>query len=117
MNDRHKPGGALRFLRRELKNAVFMALGVLSAGMGLKGFLLSSHFIDGGVTGLSVLLLSTTGVPLAVWLPLGNVLFIAGGWPTIGPAFAVRSTLTIACFAVVLATVHYLVVFHDPPPT
>ena len=33
-----------------------IVLGIFSAALGLKGFLLSSHFIDGGVTGVSMLL-------------------------------------------------------------
>ena len=36
----------------ELQNAVLILFGILCAGMGLKGFLLSSNFIDGGVTGI-----------------------------------------------------------------
>ncbi len=40
---------------REALNTTKIALGILSAGLGLKGFLLSSHFIDGGVTGISML--------------------------------------------------------------
>ena len=47
--------------------------------MGLKGFLLSSNFIDGGVTGVSLLLAKTTGLSLSVWLPLVNLPFVAVG--------------------------------------
>jgi len=94
-------------IAREARNALLITLGVLSAGMGLEGFLLSSHFIDGGVTGISLLLTRTTGVPLAVWLPLVNLPFIALGWKHLGPAFAIRSALAIAGLALVLATVHY----------
>src|SRR5262249_32782133 len=54
----------------ELGNDTLFVLGILSAGMGLKGFLMSSHFIDGGVTGVSMLLAQTTGLPLAFWLPV-----------------------------------------------
>jgi len=43
-------------LLRELLNAVLIVLGILSAGMGLSGFLMSSNFINGGVTGVSMLL-------------------------------------------------------------
>jgi uncharacterized membrane-anchored protein YitT (DUF2179 family) len=49
-----------RFIR-ELLNLLLIALGILSAGMGLHGFLLSSNFIDGGMTGVSMLLSKTTG--------------------------------------------------------
>jgi len=92
---------------RELLNAVLIALGVLSAGMGLKGFLLSSNFIDGGVTGVSMLLAKATPLPLSVWLPLVNLPFVAVGYRQMGRAFAVRSTLAIAALAGALAFVPY----------
>ena len=93
--------------RRELLNALLMALGILSAGMGLKGFLLSSNFIDGGVTGVSMLLAKVTSAPLSVWLPLVNVPFIVIGYRQMGRAFAIRSAMAIAGLAIVLATVHF----------
>lgn len=92
---------------REILNAALISLGVLSAGMGLKGFLLSSHFIDGGVTGISMLLANTTGLPLALWIPLVNVPFIALAYRQVGTAFAVRSTVAIGALAVTLALVPY----------
>ena len=91
----------------ELLNAGLILLGILSAAMGLKGFLLSSNFIDGGVTGVSLLLAKTTGLSLSVWLPLVNLPFVAVGYRHMGVAFAVRSALGIAGLAVVLAFVPY----------
>jgi len=91
----------------ELLNAGLILLGILSAAMGLKGFLLPSNFIDGGVTGVSLLLVKTSGLPLAVWLPLVNLPFVVVGYRQMGRAFAVRSALAIAGLAVVLATVPY----------
>jgi uncharacterized membrane-anchored protein YitT (DUF2179 family) len=75
--------------------------------MGLKGFLLSSHFIDGGVTGVSMLLAAVTGAPLSVWLPVVNAPFIALGYGQMGRAFAIRSALAIAGLAAILATVNF----------
>ena len=95
-----------RFVR-ELLNAALIAVGVMSAGMGLKGFLLSSGFIDGGVTGISMLLAKTTGVPLSVLLPAINLPFVVVGYRLLGRAFAVRSVLGIAGLAGVLATVPF----------
>jgi uncharacterized membrane-anchored protein YitT (DUF2179 family) len=93
--------------RRELTNALLIAAGILSAAMGLKGFLLSSNFIDGGVTGVSMLLTKLTAVPLAVWLPIANAPFLAIGYRHIGGWFAVRSAIAIAALSVVLATVTF----------
>jgi uncharacterized membrane-anchored protein YitT (DUF2179 family) len=92
---------------RELLNLLFLALGILSAGMGLKGFLLSSGFIDGGVTGISMLLSRITGVSLAVWLPLVNLPFIAVGFRRLGGAFALRSAAGIAGLAAALVFIPY----------
>ena len=100
-------------VRSELINATLIALGVLSAGMGLKGFLLSSNFIDGGVTGVSMLLAKVTRVPLAAWLPIVNLPFVAVGFRLLGVAFAVRSVLAIGALAGVLAVVPYPDVTHD----
>ena len=97
----------MKHLLRELLNAALIGLGILSAGMGLKGFLLPSHFIDGGVTGVSMLLATVTGAPLAVLLPLVNLPFIVIGYRQIGGAFAARSLLAIAGLSAVLALVPY----------
>lgn len=53
-----------------------MTLGILSAGLGLKGFLLPSGFIDGGVTGISLLVTTLTNYPLSIILVLINISFI-----------------------------------------
>ncbi len=92
---------------REIQNGVLVTLGILAAGFGLKGFLLSSNFIDGGVTGVSMLLAKVFPIPLAIWLPLVNLPFVAIGYQHIGRAFAIRSVLAIAGLALTLALVPY----------
>jgi len=93
-------------MRRELLNALLIAAGILAATFGLKGFLLSSSFIDGGVTGVSMLLAKVTPLPLAVWLPLVNAPFVVIGYRQMGRAFAIRSALAIAGLSAALATLH-----------
>lgn len=103
----------MRRLLQELKNGALILLGILSAGMGLYGFLLSSNFIDGGVTGVSMLLSKVSPLSLSFWLPIINLPFIALGYRAIGPAFAVRSVLAIGGLAAVLALVKFPDVTHD----
>jgi uncharacterized membrane-anchored protein YitT (DUF2179 family) len=88
-------------------NAFLILLGILSAGMGIKGFLLSSHFIDGGVTGISMLVSAVTGTPLSVWIVVVNLPFIALGYRQIGRAFAIRSAVGIFGLSLVLATISF----------
>ena len=94
-------------LRRESINAAFIAAGILSAAMGIKGFLVSSGFIDGGVTGVSMLVSRVTGLPLAALLPAINLPFVALGFHQMGALFAARSVLGIAGLAVALAFVPF----------
>lgn len=100
-------------MTRELLNTVLIILGIASAGFGLKGFLLPAGFIDGGVTGVSLLLTIVTGPPLAFWLPVINAPFIFVGYRHLGAVFAVRSMLAIGVLAAVLALVHYPTVTDD----
>jgi len=100
-------------IRREAFNSALIILGILSAGMGLKGFLFSSNFIDGGVTGISMLLAKVTPLPLSLWLPVVNLPFVVVGYRHLGRAFAARSALAIIGLAVVLATMHFPDVTHD----
>ena len=99
-------------IARESLNGLFILLGILSACMGIKGFLLSSHFIDGGVTGVSMLVSQVTGVQLAILLPAINLPFVALGLHQMGAAFAVRSAVGISGLALALA----LVPFPDVTP-
>ena len=89
------------------QSAILILLGILSAAFGLKGFLLSSHFIDGGVTGVSMLLSSVLGWPLAILIPIINVPFIAVAYRQVGRDFAIRSVLAISGLAVCLAFVKF----------
>jgi uncharacterized membrane-anchored protein YitT (DUF2179 family) len=92
---------------REAGNIALIVLGILSAGMGLKGFLLSSRFIDGGVTGVSMLLSDVLGWPLAILIFIINVPFVALGYRQIGRTFALRSALAIAGLSICLAVIPY----------
>ncbi|HEX8650579.1 MAG TPA: YitT family protein [Pyrinomonadaceae bacterium] len=92
---------------RELLHIVLIVLGILSAGLGLKGFLLSSRFIDGGVTGISMLLSDVLGFRLSILILIVNLPFIALGYRQVGRRFAIKSALAIAGLSLCLAFVHY----------
>jgi len=94
-------------LSTEIKNVVLIVIGIFSAAFGLKGFLLSSRFIDGGVTGVSMLISDIFGVPLPLLLLLVNVPFVLIGLRQVGRRFALKSALGIAGLALCLAVVPF----------
>ena len=97
----------MKKIAREALNMGLIVLGILSAGLGLKGFLLSSRFIDGGVTGVSMLLADVFDWPLSILILVINFPFIALGYRQIGRAFAIKSTLAIAGLSLCLAVLKY----------
>ena len=97
----------MKVFLRAVKNTTLIILGILSAGMGLKGFLMSSRFIDGGVTGISMLLADVLRFPLAILILVINLPFIALGLRQVGWKFAIKSALAITGLSVCLAVVKY----------
>ena len=95
-----------RFVR-SLTSIGLVLAGIASAAFGLKGFLLSSRFIDGGVTGVSMLLSDVLHLPLSVLILVINLPFIAVGYRAIGRAFALKSALAIAGLSLCLAFVKF----------
>jgi uncharacterized membrane-anchored protein YitT (DUF2179 family) len=92
---------------RESINIFQIIAGIFSAAFGLKGFLLSTHFIDGGVTGVSMLLAHLLSYPLSVFILVINLPFIALGYRQIGKKFAIKSALAIGGLSLVLAFVPF----------
>jgi uncharacterized membrane-anchored protein YitT (DUF2179 family) len=88
-------------------------LGIFSASFGFKGFLLTNHFIDGGATGISLLVSALTKIPLAVLIVCVNIPFIILGYHVVGKGFAIKTALAIAGLAICLATVSFPDVTND----
>ena len=88
-------------------------LGILSAGFGLRGFLLPNHFIDGGVTGTSMFVSQLSGVPLSFLILLINTPFVIIGWRQIGKRFSLRSSVSIIGLALAVFLIPYPEITND----
>jgi uncharacterized membrane-anchored protein YitT (DUF2179 family) len=95
------------------RSAAFIILGIFSAGFGLKSFLLPNNFIDGGATGISLLLSGIFHFPLPIIIILVNIPFILLGYRQIGYVFTMRTVLSIIGLAICLALVNYPPVTND----
>ena len=88
-----------------IRDSFLILLGVLSASFGLKGFLLPNLFIDGGVTGISLIIAELTTIPLSALLVAINLPFIIMAITTVNKQFAIRSIIAIFLLAI---SVHYI---------
>jgi len=106
-------GKAVAVLKENIRSLLLIILGIFSASFGLKGFLLPNHFIDGGVTGISLLVSITTKIPLSILIFLINVPFIILAYFQISKTFALKTFLAIVGLAVVLALVEFPTITED----
>ncbi|WP_127127573.1 YitT family protein [Pseudoflavitalea rhizosphaerae] len=113
----YKMAKSLYQLRRAVlqnsRDAVLIIIGILSAGFGLKSFLLPVKFIDGGATGISLLSSALLGWPLALMIVLINLPFILIGYRLIGKGFTIKAIMAIAGLSICLAVVDYPIVTSD----
>ena len=98
---------------RSLKDVVLITTGIFSAAFGFKGFLLTNHFIDGGATGISLLLSAIYHWPLPLMIILINIPFMILGYRIMGKLFAVKTVLAITGLAICLALVPFPNVTND----
>jgi len=99
--------------QRTIKDALFITFGVLSAGLGLKGFLLPNNFLDGGVMGISLLTHLLTGIDLSVLVVIINIPFVIIAYTQVSKTFAIKTLVAIAALAVCLAIVQFPIITSD----
>lgn len=100
-------------LKRHVKDFILISAGIFSASFGFKGFLLTNKFIDGGATGISLLVSNLTQVPLYLLIIGINIPFILLGYKTVGKQFAIKTALAICGLAACVAFVHFPDVTND----
>lgn len=96
-----------------IRDIIFISLGIVSATFGLKGFLIPNNFIDGGATGIALLIRELTGAKLGVMLILINIPFLLLGLGAIGRNFAIKAALAITGLALAAAFINFKPVTDD----
>ena len=96
-----------------LSELFFIFIGVVSAGFGLKGFLLPNSFIDGGAMGISLLISEISGFSLSLLIIIVNLPFIILGYSSLGKGFALKSVLAIIALALSVHFIPYPLITSD----
>lgn len=81
---------------------LYIITGVFCAAVALEAFMLPNKFLDGGVTGMAIILNLRFGINLYVLLVTINLPFLWLGWKKIGKTFAVQSTFSVFLLILVL---------------
>ncbi len=96
-----------------LHSVVYSLLGIFAAMIALEGFMLPNHFLDGGVTGISIVVEEVLDIPFTYLLVVFNLPFLYLGYRKIGKTFALRALLSILLLTVLMHFIEIPAVTED----
>ena len=79
----------------DFKNFLHIVLGTGLAVLAMKGFMIPNKFMDGGITGISILLHEIFHINISLLVIVLNASFVYLGYQRIGKTFAVQTTIAV----------------------
>jgi uncharacterized membrane-anchored protein YitT (DUF2179 family) len=96
-----------------IKNLLQILIGSGMAVFAMKGFMIPNQFMDGGVTGISILLHEISHINISIFIFFFNVPFIYLGYKRIGKTFAVQTSIAVVMLTLGLLFVEMPSVTND----
>lgn len=87
-------------MKSYIKDYFFLTIGALIYAFAIEGFLVPSHIIDGGITGISMILSKLSAKPLGIFIILINLPFIILALQKLGKRFVFSTFYAIMIFAI-----------------
>ena len=106
----------MKFLRHfsgTVQDIIYSVAGTLVCGFALKSFLVPNDLLDGGVTGISLLLHELYHINIAWVIILMNIPFIIAGAFNVNKRFALKTLACVIGLGACLAFIHYPVITSD----
>lgn len=82
------------------KNLLLIFLGISLAVLAMKGFMIPNRFMDGGITGISILLHEIFHINISLLIIVLNIAFVYLGYKKIGKTFAVQTMIAVGLLAI-----------------
>jgi len=96
-----------------VQDLLYTVSGIVICGFALKGFLVPNNFLDGGITGISLLLHELYHLNIAWTIVLLNIPFIIAGAYQVNRRFAFKTLACVVGLGICLLLVPYPVVTSD----
>ena len=95
------------------RDALLIAIGVLTAGFGLKSFMVPNKFFDGGISGISLLIHEIYHFNLAFVVAIANLPFIILGGKILDYKFAIKTAICVTLLSTCIYFIPYPVITSD----
>jgi len=96
-----------------VQDTIYIILGILFSAFAMKSFLVPNHFLDGGVTGISLLGHEVFHWNLSLLLILTNLPFIILGAYQVSKGFAAKTAIAVVGLAIALQYIEFPTVTSD----
>ncbi|MEN9569221.1 MAG: hypothetical protein RL172_452 [Bacteroidota bacterium] len=96
-----------------INNLLLILFGTSLAVLAMKGFMIPNRFMDGGITGISILLHEIFHINISFLVIILNMLFIYLGYKRIGKTFAVQTSIAVLLLSIGLLFVDINPITHD----
>jgi uncharacterized membrane-anchored protein YitT (DUF2179 family) len=96
-----------------IKRATAIFIGAVLMAVGLEIFLVPNKVIDGGITGISIMLSHITGFRLGIFIFLLNLPFFFMGYKQIGKTFAISTLFGITVLSIFTSLFHPIPAFTE----
>lgn len=103
----------LSSLSGDIQDSIYALIGILVCGFALKGFLIPNGLLDGGVTGVSLLVHEIYHINVAWTIILINIPFIIAGAYHVNRLFAIKTLVCIVALGACILFLHYPVITQD----
>ena len=100
-------------MKRNLSEIIQIAIAILLASLGLKMFLLPNGFLDGGATGIAILLSTIFKLDISYVLLIVSVPFLILAWFSLSKRIFFKSVIAIVSLAIIIHFENFNAVTED----
>ena len=90
-----------------LINFLMLTLGSIIGAFALETILIPNTILDGGVTGISIIISKLTNIPLSILVLILNIPFVYVGYKNMGKGFLMRAVYSMVLFSLSLSYFAY----------
>ena len=88
---------------RNIINFIILTIGTIISAFALEQFLIPNTILDGGITGISIIIYKITNIPLSILVVFLNIPFLYIGYKNLGKKFLVRAIYSMLTFSLFLS--------------
>lgn len=96
-----------------VKEYIQIFIGIILASIGLKAFLLPNGFLDGGATGIAILLSEKVNIDISIILVLVSIPFLIIGAYTISKGILIKSIISIVVLSISISLETFPIITED----